>query len=102
VTLGLGKQVSRRGFFISNYDLLYSQELTFPQGPSQAAMPAVTTPYFQGISCKENEILQESAQPTKSGLGSLCAVMRMKELLFNTRETEGRKDKSGKTHTAFA
>jgi hypothetical protein len=28
--------------------------------------------------------------------------MRKEELLFNTRETEGRKDKSGKAHTDFA
>jgi hypothetical protein len=43
VSLGLGKQVSRRGFFSRNYDLFYSPELTFPQDPPQAAMPASTT-----------------------------------------------------------
>jgi hypothetical protein len=79
-----------------------SPELIFPQSSPQAAMPAATTPYFQGISCKENEILQQAEQPTKSGLGSLCTLMRMGELLFNTRETKGHKDKSGKAHTAFA
>jgi hypothetical protein len=102
VALGLGKQASRRGSISHNNDLLCSPELIFPQGLPQAAMPAATTPYFQGISRKQNEILQQAAQPTKSGLGSLCALMGREELLFNTREAEGRKDKSGKAHTAFA
>jgi hypothetical protein len=68
VAVRLGKQVSRRGFFSRNHDLFYSPELAFPQGPPQTAMAAEQTPYFQGISCKENKILQQAAQPTKSGL----------------------------------
>ena len=53
---------------------------------SNGKLAAATTPYFQGISRTENEILQQAAQPSKSGLGSLCALMRMEELLFKTRE----------------
>jgi hypothetical protein len=47
VALWLGKRMSRGGVFSCNYDLFNSPELIFQQGPSQAEMAAVTTPYFR-------------------------------------------------------
>jgi hypothetical protein len=91
--------------FGSNYDLFNAVEFTFPQGPPKAAMAVDMTHHFQGTSSKENGMLQQAAQKTKtrpgvietinSELESLCALMKLDELLPNNREAEGCKDKSG-------
>ncbi len=52
-------------------------------------MPEATTLYFQGIRRKENVILQQAAQSTKSGLGSLCALMRMEETASRRKAQKG-------------
>jgi hypothetical protein len=65
-------------------------------------MAAVTTQHFPGTSRKENVILQQAGQLTKTGpdiietvkseLGSLCALLKMDELLSNKRKVQHCKD----------
>jgi hypothetical protein len=47
--------------------------------------------------------LETGVETVKSGLGFLCALMKMEELLSNRREadSEGRKDKVRENHIYF-